>query len=146
MSLPEAGLALELEPRLREQHLGAWQGRTWEAISASEPEAVRAYWADYVHARPAGGESFGDLAARVRAWWDVNRPSLEGERLVLVTHVGVIRALLAQLLGLPLDQALRLAPAVGSHTALALSEAGAVLEAFGERPWTFAAARAEERP
>lgn len=142
----DAGLELELEPRLREQHLGAWQGRTWEAISASEPDAVRSYWADYVHARPPGGESFGDLGERVRAWWATLDATTRGGRLVLVTHVGVIRVLLAHFLGLPLDQALRLAPAVGSHTALALSEAGAVLEAFGERPWTFAGARAEERP
>jgi alpha-ribazole phosphatase len=129
------GLTLELAPELREQHLGDWQGRTWEAITAQDPELVREYWRDYVGARPPNGESFRDVAERVRRWWSDRAAADQGQRLVVVTHVGVLRALLVTWLGIPLDQALRLAPATGTHTAVTLSEAGGVLESFGERPW-----------
>lgn len=131
------GLELELEPRLREQHLGDWQGRTWEEITAADPERVTAYWRDYVHARPPGGESLSDLAARVDAWWTAVAARHPNGCLAIVTHIGVLRVLLAGWLGLPLGEALRLAPATGSHTAVTLSQAGCVLEVLGERPWTY---------
>ena len=58
-----------------------------------------------------------------------------GQRLWVVTHVGVVRTLLCHLLGVPVSDALRFAPAVASHTGVLHSEAGAVLTSFGERPW-----------
>ena len=132
------GVELELEPRLREQHLGAWQGKTWDEISAADPARVRACWDDYAATRPPDGESLADVAARAGAWWRERKDALVGRRVLVSTHIGVVRALCCELLGLPLDQALRLAPATGSHTHLAVSDAGAVLTALGERPWSFA--------
>jgi alpha-ribazole phosphatase len=129
------GLEPRWEPRLREQSMGTWEGRSWEEISAAEGPAVRAYWQDYVHTAPPQGESLAALAARTAAWWEEARPDLLDRRTLLVTHVGTIRTLLCHLLGWPLDQCLRLAPAVASHSELVWSAPGAVLEVFGERPW-----------
>jgi broad specificity phosphatase PhoE/nicotinamide riboside kinase len=129
------GCAVAHDPRLREQHLGAWQGRTWEEVTRDDLERVRAYWSDYATTRPTGGESLADVAARVAAWWhDVERGGT-GDRIVVVTHVGVIRVLLSTWLETPLSSALRWAPATASHTHVLLSDAGAVLQTFGERPW-----------
>lgn len=61
------GAPLRLLPALREQHMGAWEGRTWQEINAELGERVNDYWADYVQAAPPGGESLAALAARVRA-------------------------------------------------------------------------------
>jgi broad specificity phosphatase PhoE len=124
------------DARLREQHMGRWEGRSWQAITEDDPERVRRYWADYVHTRPDGGESLADLQARVLPLWR-ERAAQDGA-IVLVTHIGVIRSLLCAWLGIGLDQALRLAPATASVTHVLLSEAGAVVNNLGERPWTFA--------
>ncbi|MEM7309773.1 MAG: histidine phosphatase family protein [Planctomycetota bacterium] len=132
-----SGLDYEATKDLREQHLGDWEGQTWSTVTEREPERVRAYWADYAHVAPPGGESFEDLVARVSAWWKRERDARGGRTLWVVTHVGVIRALSSHLLGLPPGEALRLAPATASHTAFLVSEAGAVLTSFGERPWLF---------
>lgn len=129
------GLEPELRPELREQSMGAWQGRTWDAISADDGPRVTAYWDDYVGTRPPGGESLADLAERVGALWEAEREALLDRRTAVVTHVGVIRVLLAMLLPTPLSQCLRFAPATGSHTRLLWSEPGCVLETLGERPW-----------
>ncbi len=127
-----------LERRLREQHMGRWEGLSWAEITEEHPALVSAYWQDYAHTRPADGESLFDVAARVASWWEEARA--QSERIVVATHIGVIRVLLCQLLGLPLSQALRFAPATGSYTQLLIGEAGAVLNVLGERPWTFARA------
>jgi broad specificity phosphatase PhoE/nicotinamide riboside kinase len=129
------GAPLRVDPRLREQSMGAWEGRTWAAITAAEPAAVTAYWADYHAARPTQGESFADLEQRAGAWWDEALRAHRGGRIAVVTHVGVIRALLCRSLGVPGREALRFAPATASHTKVVLSEAGAVVSAVGERPW-----------
>jgi len=124
------------DARLREQHMGRWEGRSWQAITEDDPERVRRYWADYVHTRPDGGESLADLQARVLPLW--RELAAQDGAIVLVTHIGVIRSLLCAWLGIGLDQALRLAPATASVTHVLLSEAGAVVNNLGERPWTFA--------
>ncbi len=128
------GLPVILDPALREQHMGDWEGRPWEALTAEDVEGVRAFWSDYAGARPPGGESLGDLAARVRGALDARWAQLRGGRWVVVGHVGVLRAILCGALGLPLDQALRFAPAPGTHTWLSVASAGAVVMALGERP------------
>ncbi|MFO1008986.1 MAG: histidine phosphatase family protein [Planctomycetota bacterium] len=131
------GAPLHLDARLREQSMGRWEGLTWAEITAAEPEVVRAYWNDYFHVQPSGGESFQELTLRVATLWHELLARHAGERIVVVTHIGVIRVLLCELLGVPGEEALRFAPAVASHTALQLGDAGAVLEALGERPWRF---------
>jgi len=140
------GVPVRLEPRLREQHMGAWEGRSWADLNAADDATIQAYWADYVHTRPPGGESMADLADRVLGWWQQVAPALDGSRVILVTHVGVIRVLLCQALGLPLDQALRFAPPRGSHTHLLGSDTGWVLQALGEHPPPQARPRAERAP
>ena len=77
------------------------------------------------------------MQQRVVQWWIEAAASQQDGRLCVVTHVGVIRSLTCYLLDLPLDQALRLAPGMASHSKLLVSDAGSVIEAFGERPWRF---------
>ena len=123
------GTEPELLPGLREQDMGAWEGRTWEQLSLDDAAAVSAYWADYVQARPTGGESWAEAAKRVVAAWEALGP-LEGH-VVVCTHVGPIRALVCHWLGLGPGEALRFAPGYASETRVLLADAGAVIERFG---------------
>lgn len=116
-------------PLLREQSMGRWESRSWEELTIADPAGVTAYWDDYTTARPPEGESYNDLAARVVGWWEAEAPR-EG-RVVLVTHIGVIRALVCHWLGLRTDQALRWAPRYASCSEVLLAEAGAVISSFG---------------
>jgi alpha-ribazole phosphatase len=109
--------------------MGAWEGRTWAELSEADGAAVTAYWDDYVNARPTGGESWREAAARVVRTWEA-LGALEG-RLVVCTHVGPIRALLCHWLGLGPEQGLRFAPAYGTETRVLLADAGAVVERIG---------------
>lgn len=124
---------LVLDPRLREQHMGAWEDQAWEDLQHRYGTAINDYWNDYVTTRPEGGESFADLGNRVRRWWESEEPRLRGGRWFVVTHVGVIRCLTCRFLDIPYDDALRFAPTHGSHTHFLLAEAGATCATFGER-------------
>jgi broad specificity phosphatase PhoE len=125
-----AACPLELVPDLREQHLGQFEGRDWEELSVSHPEAVRAYWADYAETRPPGGENLRDVQKRASQFLEAHAESWLGQRVALVTHAGVLRVLLCHMLGLPVDRALRFAPPTGSVSVLSHSSAGFVIESL----------------
>ncbi|MCO4773419.1 MAG: histidine phosphatase family protein [Deltaproteobacteria bacterium] len=127
------GVPLELDPRLREQHMGAWENQAWEDLQHRYGTAINDYWSDYLNTAPDGGESFADLGARVAEWWRLREPELRGRRWFVVTHVGVIRSFACHFLGVPLGDALRFAPTHGSHTHFLLAEAGATCATMGER-------------
>jgi len=93
------GRPLALEPRLRELDWGAWTGRTLEEIAAVEPERLARQAAAGWEFRPPGGESRRELLARVRAALAAAARRHPGERVLVVTHGGVLRALELSLSG-----------------------------------------------
>lgn len=97
------GVPLKHDDRLREIHFGAWENRAWNDIETSE---LNAWMENWVHVAPPGGENFLGLQARVGAWW--RDLPLHDDPLVVVSHAGPMRALLAQLLGMPPENAFRL--------------------------------------
>jgi probable phosphoglycerate mutase len=104
-----SGLPVSVDTRLRETHLGDWQGMTHLEVDAVAPGA-RLAWRDDARWAPHGGESRIDVAERSlpvvadlvagQAEWGVD----EADRpVVLVAHGGLIAALTAALLRLPVD-------------------------------------------
>lgn len=104
-----AGMPVLVDPRLRETHLGEWQGLSHLEVDAMAPGA-RLAWRNNSRWAPPSGESRVDVAARSvplisqliteQPEWgrdDPDRP------VVLVAHGGLIAALTAALLGLPVD-------------------------------------------
>jgi probable phosphoglycerate mutase len=98
-----------VDTRLRETHLGDWQGMTHLEVDAASPGA-RLAWRDNARWAPHGGESRVDVAARSlplveelvaqQAEWGRDEPE---RPVALVAHGGLIAALTAALLGLPVD-------------------------------------------
>ena len=91
----EASLGLPRGPRvpeLRERHLGPLQGLTWAEARATEPEAFAAAQGEGDARIPGGGESFGDVKARLKAAVEALVAARPGERILLCTHGGVIMA------------------------------------------------------
>lgn len=94
-----AGLEVETDADLREIDFGEWEGRTFEEIQADDPEAV-SRWAEFSpDFAPPGGEVIGDFFRRARR--ALARLAGDPADMVLaVTHGGVIRTAICQLLGL----------------------------------------------
>src|SRR6185369_2114565 len=56
----------------------------------AEESAKRELWGKFYY-RPPGGESWCDVALRVRSCWRDLRENFAGERILIVTHEVVIR-------------------------------------------------------
>ncbi|MFD2235697.1 histidine phosphatase family protein [Phaeospirillum tilakii] len=105
------GAPVTFDERLLELDFGAWEGLRWEAIPRDQ---LAAWCEDFVEARPPGGETFVELAARAEACAAEIEAAAGGAEPVLVTHSGVIRALLTRARGLPLAAAFDFEVAYGS--------------------------------
>ncbi len=101
------------DERLVEMHFGEWEGRPWDEIPRAELDAWAADVAGYA---PPGGESPRALQRRALDFV----ASLAVEEVVIVTHAGVIRTLLAQWHGLPPERWTELNFAYGSCTQVVL--------------------------
>jgi alpha-ribazole phosphatase len=88
------------DDRLKEMHFGDWELQRWDAI----PREIFDYWATrFVEHAPPRGESFRDLYLRATSFYDDLAARHSGATVVVVTHAGVIRALLAHALKLSLE-------------------------------------------
>ena len=95
---------------LRELSLGQWEGFTVEEIRSRPGDPYARWVRDPVRCPPPGGEPLAEVQARVlRAMADIATAHPDGEDVLVVSHGGVISALLAHWLGLPLSSIWRLA-------------------------------------
>jgi broad specificity phosphatase PhoE len=88
------GLEATIDPVFRELDVGRWSGLVREEIEAREPELLREFDSGDPRVRPGGGETRGELRQRARERIALVAHEHAGERVVVVTHLGFIRALL----------------------------------------------------
>lgn len=109
------------DERLLELNFGDWEMQAWDSI----PIAAMRFWSDdYVNRAPPGGESFQQLASRVEHWLNELCRNHNQQRVLVITHAGVIRALLAQILQLPLADSFKFSIDYGSCSALHYTDHG----------------------
>jgi len=99
---------LEVDDRLREIHFGAWEAQTAEAITGSDPEGLRRFWADPIRHPPPGAEPLPAFEARVLSCWEDRLRSHAGGRVLVVTHGGPIRSILGHVYRVAWTDLLRL--------------------------------------
>jgi probable phosphoglycerate mutase len=103
------GAPAEASELLNDLDYGAWTWKTYEEVSAAEPELFRRWFDAPQLVRFPGGESLQDLVSRTA---DAVRQVIDAQPdqvVVLVAHDSVNRAMLLQLLDQPLSAYWRLA-------------------------------------
>lgn len=95
------GVTVTHDERLRETHLGEWQGLTHGEVDDAYPGLMDLWRTSATHA-PPGGENRLQVAERgVAVLQETLGSAPDGGVVVLVAHGGLIAAVTAQALGLP---------------------------------------------
>ncbi len=97
----ELGLTVELMPSLREMSFGEWEAFNWDEVSKKDAAYAKRWMEQYPWLPAPGGERFETFRERVRgaAAEIAARPA--GGCAAVITHSGVIRTLMLDVLNLP---------------------------------------------
>ncbi|WP_219095602.1 alpha-ribazole phosphatase family protein [Pseudomonas sp. UMAB-40] len=123
----QLGLPVHLDKDLQELHFGAWEGQSAAALMETDAEGLGLFWADPYTFTPPEGEPVEDFSTRVLAAVARLHAAYAGERILLISHGGVMRLLLAQARGLPREQLLNVEVGHGSLFSLSV-ESGVLLK------------------
>ncbi|HEY1429589.1 MAG TPA: histidine phosphatase family protein [Candidatus Tumulicola sp.] len=91
-----------VDTRLIEVNFGEWEGRTKAWLEEHEADALRRRRESPVHFTPPGGESFAQVAVRLRPLADELRDD-RADRILVVAHRGTLGVLERLLRGVSLD-------------------------------------------
>jgi alpha-ribazole phosphatase len=122
-------LPLHLEVRLHEVDFGEWERQTFEAISRAHPDLVARWMSFTPEFTFPGGENLGEFIRRVRGAAEWLRYT-DVPTVLAITHGGVIRMMLCQLLGLDLRKYVAFDVGYASLAVIDLFEDGGVLAAL----------------
>jgi broad specificity phosphatase PhoE len=91
----------EVDARLREVDVGAWQGLGQAEIEQEFPDEWKA-WREGIDVRRGGGETYKETAVRAIAALEAH--AAEAGVYVLVSHAGTIRGTVAEVMSVAIDQ------------------------------------------
>ncbi|HGX93044.1 MAG TPA: histidine phosphatase family protein [Candidatus Tenderia sp.] len=94
------GVPLQQDAAFGEIDFGRWEGLSAEALMAQDADALARYYADPWANTPPGAEPLAEFQARVVAAWQSLLAAHAGERVLLVSHGGVMRIILSHVLGM----------------------------------------------
>ena len=97
------GLKVQSVPELREMNFGLWEGMSYQEIQANYPGQLNAWCKDPLSAKPPDGELVSEMAVRVFEAMKSIVTANENRQVAVVCHGGPIRAFVAMLLGMNLQ-------------------------------------------
>ena len=117
------GLPLHFDARFQEMDFGAWDGHSAAEIATADAGALENFWRDPVAFTPPQAEPLLSFQARVLAAWQELPARYPDQRVLLVTHGGVMRIILCHLQQRPLAELLNLTvPHAALHQAIVAHE------------------------
>lgn len=106
------------DDRIKEIFMGDWEMQRWDDLDKAELDP---WMDDYVNIRTPNGESFKDVHQRVTAFFE-DLYQTTHEKVCVVCHGGVIRTILADTLGMPLNNAFNMVIDYGGMSLIHVKE------------------------
>ncbi|WP_353149971.1 alpha-ribazole phosphatase [Chryseobacterium sp.] len=107
------------DERLREMNFGSWEMKKWSEIPEEE---INPWYQDFVHVKVPGGESLLDMEVRVSDFWKELTRRKDVSKVLIVTHGGVIRLIIRQILQFPLENLFHIQIDYGRKVIIRVSE------------------------
>ena len=102
------GLDVNIVPDLKEMCFGEWEGHTKEQIDKISPDQVELFFKNPDKIEPPQGETFTKVQKRVcAAFYDIAKKH-EDDDIMIVSHGGSIRTVIADILGMHLSTVWRI--------------------------------------
>jgi len=93
-------LDYQTDERLREMNFGNWEMKKWTDIPEEE---INPWYKDFINVKAAGGENLVEMQTRVLNFWNELIQKNDVNKVLIITHAGVIRLILQSVLQFPLE-------------------------------------------
>lgn len=93
---------------LKERNFGVWEGMSFDEIREKYPDAFDAWANNPLKFSPMEGESTIDVRERAIEAFNKIVDGHKGEEIAIVSHGGITRVILCELLGIPLENIFRI--------------------------------------
>jgi len=124
----QLSLPLQLDADLQELHFGDWEGIGTAQLMETDAEGLGRFWENPYTFTPPNGEPVLAFSERVLSAVQRLQTAHDGERILLISHGGVMRLLLAQSRGLPREQLLQVVVGHGGLFSLTVAAGGRLTE------------------
>jgi broad specificity phosphatase PhoE len=104
------GLDIVFEPRLREMHLGEWEGMLASKVETHYPQELEERKRDAFNAHTPGGEALREVAARIIPAMDQIARKHPEESILVVSHGVSLGVIICHVEGIPLGDAYKHIP------------------------------------
>lgn len=131
-AVPDPDRTIIKDQRLRERHLGVLQGLTGEEAMSDRPAAWKAFKSRDPDLELAGGERLGEFSRRVVGFVEAILEAHAGERVLVVTHGGVLDAAYRHAVGMPLSASRTFPIYNASVNVLSHDDQGWRIESWGD--------------
>ena len=122
------------DERLQEVGFGVWEGHSGNELKRDDPQLLSRFYHDPVGQRPEGAEPLEEFHGRVRDAFEEIRTECRGRHVLVVTHAGVIRAVIAHVIQAPLSGMYRISvPTASLARVLSNTERPATLMFHGRQ-------------
>jgi alpha-ribazole phosphatase len=124
----QQGCALSFMPELQELHFGSWEGRSSAELIKTDAAALTQFWEDPYAFTPPEGEPLLEFEARVLGALQHLYERHKGQSVLLVTHGGVMRLLVARARGMHRNGLLQVSVGFAQRFRLSLDVQGVLKE------------------
>lgn len=121
----QLALPVHKDGRLKEIGFGVWEGCSPDDLRRVDSDVLQRFRRDPVRNRPQGAETLADFHARVQAAWQDLTERHAHQRILIVTHAGVLRMIISIVLGLPREHVFRIAVNNAGMTRIRIEHDGA---------------------
>ncbi len=130
-------ISVQFEDGLVERNFGVWEGLYFEEIESKYPGLYKDWKENQAAFKPENGESVYDLAERVSGTVERIIGLHQGQTVIVVSHVGPIRALITKALSMPIEAYRRLSidPASMTTVDYGKSQNNLIFLNFHARHW-----------
>lgn len=131
-------LEMAAEPALKEINFGQWEGMSSQKIQETSPDKYQNWLADWQRYTLPEGESCQEMYQRVTSWLSkAIETHLQNEKLLIVTHEGVILQMISYLLQIGLERCWHFRVEPGSLTIIKQTDGFATLTKLNEKINTY---------
>ncbi|MCE4064017.1 alpha-ribazole phosphatase family protein [Chryseobacterium gleum] len=107
------------DERLREMNFGNWELKKWTDIPEEE---INPWYKDFVNVKAAGGENLIQMQNRVLCFWSELIQKSDVNKVLIITHAGVIRLILQAVLQFPLENMFNIQIDYGKKVIISVNE------------------------